>query len=155
MQRLCPGPKPYDKCSLCDVVLVHTKGPDCNVSKAQWTSKRHGDRLCFDCVANKRARCCPSKAEADGGGKGQEAVVGAGKVAGGVVAGGIWRADLEARRGYHSLQVPRSKVLPSLRTFYQKITDNVLLLWTGACSPEALCYDRPCAVIGLFFYSVS
>ena len=68
----------------------------------------------------------------DAGGKGQEAVVGAGKVAGGVVAGGIWRADLEARRGYHSLQVPRSKVLPSLRTFYQKITDNVLLLWTGA-----------------------
>ena len=34
----------------------------------------------------------------DAGGKGQEAVVGAGKVAGGVVAGGIWRADLEARR---------------------------------------------------------
>ena len=68
----------------------------------------------------------------DAGGKGQEAVVGAGKVAGGVVAGGIWRADLEVRRGYHSLQVPRSKVLPSLRTFYQKITDNVLLLWTGA-----------------------
>ena len=89
MQRLCPGPKPYDKCSLCDVVLVHTKGPDCNVSKAQWTSKRHGDRLCFDCVANKRARCCPSKAEADAGGKGQEAVVGAVKVAGGVVAGGM------------------------------------------------------------------
>ena len=43
---------------------------------------------------------------ADGEGNGQEAVVGTGKVAGGVVAGGIWRADLEARRGYHSLQVP-------------------------------------------------
>ena len=63
MQRLCPGPKPYDKCSLCDVVLVHTKGPGCNMSKAQWTSKRHGDRLCLDCAANKRARCCRSKAD--------------------------------------------------------------------------------------------
>ena len=32
----------------------------------------------------------------DAGGKGQEAVVGAGKVAGGVVAGGNGRADLES-----------------------------------------------------------
>ena len=32
----------------------------------------------------------------DAGGKGQEAVVVAGKVVGGVVAGGIWRTDLEA-----------------------------------------------------------
>ena len=55
MQRLCPGPKQYDKCSLCDVVLS-SKGTGCNVSKAQWTRKRHSDRLCRDCVANKRAR---------------------------------------------------------------------------------------------------
>ena len=55
MQRLCPGTKEYGKCSLCDVVLSHTKGTGCNVSKAQWTSKRHGDRLCLDCAANKRA----------------------------------------------------------------------------------------------------
>ena len=63
MQCLRPGPKQYDKCSLCDVVLSHTKGTGCNVSKAQWTSKRHGDRLCLDCAANKRARCCRSKAD--------------------------------------------------------------------------------------------
>ena len=61
MQCLCPGPKPYDTCSECDVVLVHTKGPGCNVSKAQWTSKRHGDRLCLACTPKKRARGCRSQ----------------------------------------------------------------------------------------------
>ena len=135
MKRLCPGPKPYDICSECEVVLVHPKEePGCNVSKAQWNGKRHGDCLCLGCASKKRARCClrpgprpydtrrgyaspwstmgvhpcqasayhpefnpwgttvflecathcASKAEADAGGKGQEAVVGAGKVAGGV-----------------------------------------------------------------------
>ena len=33
---------------------------------------------------------------ADGAGNGQEAVVGTGKVVGGVMAGCIWRADLES-----------------------------------------------------------
>ena len=55
MQRLCPGPKEYDICSLREVVVLsHTKGTGCNVSKAQW-KKRHGDRLCLECAAKKRA----------------------------------------------------------------------------------------------------
>ena len=78
MQCLRPGPKPYDTCNGCSKVLVHTEGPGCNVSKAQW-KKRHGDRFCLVCAPKKRARCYRSKAEADAGGKGQEAVVGAGK----------------------------------------------------------------------------
>ena len=56
MQRLCPGPKESDTCNGCRKVLVHTEGPDCNVSKAQGR-KRHGDRLCLECAAKKSARC--------------------------------------------------------------------------------------------------
>ena len=54
MQRLCPGPKEYDTCNGCPKVLVHTEGPGCNVSKAQW-KKRYGDRLCLACAPKKRA----------------------------------------------------------------------------------------------------
>ena len=42
----------------------------------------------------------------------------------------LWRVAFGGpiwRRG-EDTTVPRSTVLPSLRTFYQKITDNVLLL---------------------------
>ena len=55
MQRLCPGPKEYDTCNGCPKVLVHTEGPGCNVSKAQW-KKRYGDRFCLACAPKKRAR---------------------------------------------------------------------------------------------------
>ena len=54
MQLLCPDPKDYDTCNGCPNKVLVPKGPGCNVSKAQ-RKKRHGDRLCLECAAKKKA----------------------------------------------------------------------------------------------------